>query len=124
MNTLISRENVSPDALPCCFLLFLSFKSSPCLIISPLSLHPLRHNSFVRSSFDHLLPLLYALLPLLLFFLLQGTVNNQTGIFPETFVKIIKPLPESDSEGESGGHTYSCLRCFLLTPSGVDTRSV
>uniref|UniRef100_A0AAX7SHC1 Neutrophil cytosolic factor 4 n=1 Tax=Astatotilapia calliptera TaxID=8154 RepID=A0AAX7SHC1_ASTCA len=52
---------------------------------------------------------------------LEGTVNNQTGIFPETFVKIIKPLPESDSEGESGGHTYSCLRCFLLTPSGVDT---
>lgn len=62
---------------------------------------------------------------LLFFFsLLQGTVNNQTGIFPETFVKIIKPLPESDSEGESGGHTYSCLRCCLLTPSGVDTRSV
>uniref|UniRef100_A0AAX7V7I7 Neutrophil cytosol factor 4 n=1 Tax=Astatotilapia calliptera TaxID=8154 RepID=A0AAX7V7I7_ASTCA len=55
---------------------------------------------------------------------LEGTVNNQTGIFPETFVKIIKPLPESDSEGESGGHTYSCLRCFLLTPSGVDTRDV
>uniref|UniRef100_A0A3Q0R0M3 Neutrophil cytosol factor 4 n=1 Tax=Amphilophus citrinellus TaxID=61819 RepID=A0A3Q0R0M3_AMPCI len=55
---------------------------------------------------------------------LEGTVNNQTGIFPETFVKIIKPLPESDSEGEGGGHTYSCLRCFLLTPSGVDTRDV
>ncbi|KAM9314677.1 neutrophil cytosol factor 4 [Pholidichthys leucotaenia] len=55
---------------------------------------------------------------------LEGTVNNQAGIFPESFVKIIKPLPESDSEGEGGGHTYSCLRCFLLTPSGVDTRDV
>ncbi|XP_043971494.1 neutrophil cytosol factor 4 isoform X2 [Gambusia affinis] len=55
---------------------------------------------------------------------LEGTVNNQTGIFPESFVKIIKPLPESDSEGEGGGHTYSCLRCFLLTPSGVETRNV
>ncbi|XP_041837728.1 neutrophil cytosol factor 4 [Melanotaenia boesemani] len=55
---------------------------------------------------------------------LEGTVNNQTGIFPETFVKIIKPLPESDSDGEGGGHMYSCLRCFLLTPSGVETRDV
>ncbi|XP_054896852.1 neutrophil cytosol factor 4 isoform X3 [Poeciliopsis prolifica] len=55
---------------------------------------------------------------------LEGTVNNQTGIFPESFVKIIKPLPESDSEGEGGVHTYSCLRCFLLTPSGVETRDV
>lgn len=52
----------------------------------------------------------------------QGTVNNQTGIFPQSFVKIIKPLPESDTEGESEGPTYSCLRCFLLTPSGVTTR--
>lgn len=60
----------------------------------------------------------------------QGTVNNQTGIFPQSFVKIIKPLPDSNTvgegegEGEGGGegHTYSCLRCFLLTPSGVDTR--
>lgn len=55
---------------------------------------------------------------------LQGTVNNQTGIFPQSFVKIIKPLPESDTEVEGEGHTYSCLRCFLLTPSGVDTRYV
>ncbi|KAM4584683.1 neutrophil cytosol factor 4 isoform 2-T2 [Odontesthes bonariensis] len=54
----------------------------------------------------------------------EGTVNNQTGIFPESFVKIIKPLPESDSEGEGGGYTYSCLRCFLLTPSGVEARDV
>lgn len=60
----------------------------------------------------------------LLFSSLQGTVNNQTGIFPESFVKIIKPLTDSDSEGEGEGHTYSCLRCYLLTPSGVDTRSV
>ncbi|XP_054459776.1 neutrophil cytosol factor 4 [Anoplopoma fimbria] len=55
---------------------------------------------------------------------LEGTVNNQTGIFPQSFVKIIKPLPESDSEGEAGGPSYSCLRCFLLTPSGVTTRDV
>ncbi|GLD63899.1 neutrophil cytosol factor 4 isoform X1 [Lates japonicus] len=55
---------------------------------------------------------------------LEGTVNNQTGIFPESFVKIIKPLPESDSEGEGGGYTYSCLHCCLLTPSGVITRDV
>uniref|UniRef100_A0A3P8WYH5 Neutrophil cytosolic factor 4 n=1 Tax=Cynoglossus semilaevis TaxID=244447 RepID=A0A3P8WYH5_CYNSE len=55
---------------------------------------------------------------------LEGTVNNQTGIFPESFVKIIKPLPESNSESEGGVRTYSCLRCFLLTPSGVDTRWV
>uniref|UniRef100_A0A3Q3F4J8 Neutrophil cytosolic factor 4 n=1 Tax=Labrus bergylta TaxID=56723 RepID=A0A3Q3F4J8_9LABR len=54
----------------------------------------------------------------------EGTVNNQTGIFPQSFVKIIKPLPDSDSEGEVGGPTYSCLRCFLLTPSGVQTRDV
>ncbi|KAF1394683.1 hypothetical protein PFLUV_G00003690 [Perca fluviatilis] len=55
---------------------------------------------------------------------LEGTVNNQTGIFPLSFVKIIKPLPESDSEGEGGGPTYSCLRCLMLTPSGVNTRDV
>ncbi|KAF3852893.1 hypothetical protein F7725_006248 [Dissostichus mawsoni] len=26
----------------------------------------------------------------------EGTVNNQTGIFPQSFVKIIKPLPGSE----------------------------
>ncbi|XP_068607370.1 neutrophil cytosol factor 4 [Brachionichthys hirsutus] len=55
---------------------------------------------------------------------LEGTVNNQTGIFPQSFVKIIKPLPDDDAEGECQGHTYSCLRCLLLSPSGVDTRDV
>ncbi|XP_033969361.1 neutrophil cytosol factor 4 [Trematomus bernacchii] len=55
---------------------------------------------------------------------LEGTVNNQTGIFPQSFVKIIKPLPESEVEAEAGAPTYSCLRCFLLTPSGVQTRDV
>ncbi|KAE8300508.1 Neutrophil cytosol factor 4 [Larimichthys crocea] len=55
---------------------------------------------------------------------LEGTVNNQTGIFPQSFVKIIKPLPETETEREGEGPTYSCLRCFLLTPSGVDTRDV
>lgn len=54
----------------------------------------------------------------------QGTLNNQTGIFPQSYVTIIKPLPDSDTESGSEGHTYSCLRCFMLTPSGVDTRSV
>nr|XP_061792149.1 neutrophil cytosol factor 4-like [Nerophis lumbriciformis] len=55
---------------------------------------------------------------------LEGTVNNQTGIFPESFVKIIKPLLDSESEGEVEGPTYSCLRCYMLTPSGVQTRDV
>ncbi|XP_061685212.1 neutrophil cytosol factor 4 [Syngnathoides biaculeatus] len=55
---------------------------------------------------------------------LEGMVNNQTGIFPESFVKIIKPLPESESEGEGEVRTYSCLRCYLLTPSGIQTRDV
>lgn len=54
----------------------------------------------------------------------QGTVNNQTGIFPQSFVKIIKPLPNGSTEGEDEGHTYSCLRCFLLGPSGIDARWV
>ncbi|KAJ4920667.1 hypothetical protein JOQ06_005138 [Pogonophryne albipinna] len=54
----------------------------------------------------------------------EGTVNNQTGIFPQSFVKIIKPLPESEVEAEAGALTYSCLRCFLLTPSGVQARDV
>ncbi|XP_056157622.1 neutrophil cytosol factor 4 [Lampris incognitus] len=55
---------------------------------------------------------------------LEGTVNNQTGIFPETFVEIIKPLPEAVGDEASSAHSYSCLRCYLLTPSGVDTRDV
>ncbi|XP_010870997.2 neutrophil cytosol factor 4 [Esox lucius] len=61
---------------------------------------------------------------------LEGTVKDRTGIFPESFVKIIKPLPESDSDGEGGedsrkgAGSYSCLRCYLLTPQGVDTRDV
>ncbi|XP_077380592.1 neutrophil cytosol factor 4 isoform X3 [Festucalex cinctus] len=54
----------------------------------------------------------------------EGTVNNQTGIFPQSFVKIIKPLPESDSEGEEESHACSCLRCYLLTPSGIQARDV
>ncbi|XP_055364236.1 neutrophil cytosol factor 4 isoform X2 [Betta splendens] len=55
---------------------------------------------------------------------LEGTVNNQTGIFPESFVKVIKALPDSDSDGEGGAHLYSCLHCFLLTPAGVEARDV
>ncbi|KAF3852897.1 hypothetical protein F7725_006252, partial [Dissostichus mawsoni] len=31
-----------------------------------------------------------------IFLLQRGTVNNQTGIFPQSFVKIIKPLPGKD----------------------------
>uniref|UniRef100_A0A1A8AZW8 Neutrophil cytosolic factor 4 n=1 Tax=Nothobranchius furzeri TaxID=105023 RepID=A0A1A8AZW8_NOTFU len=54
----------------------------------------------------------------------EAMFDFRGGIFPESFVKIIKPLPDSDSEGENGGHTYSCLRCFLLTPSGIETRDV
>ncbi|XP_072298128.1 neutrophil cytosol factor 4 [Eucyclogobius newberryi] len=54
---------------------------------------------------------------------LEGTVNELTGIFPQSFVKIIKPLPPSDRDAE-GGHTYSCLRCFLLRPDATDARDV
>uniref|UniRef100_A0A673HDW7 Neutrophil cytosol factor 4-like n=1 Tax=Sinocyclocheilus rhinocerous TaxID=307959 RepID=A0A673HDW7_9TELE len=53
---------------------------------------------------------------------LEGTVRDKTGIFPESFVNIIKPLPESDSDEEGGASmsgnraqsSYSCLRCYLL----------
>lgn len=55
---------------------------------------------------------------------LEGTVNNQTGIFPESFVKVIKPLPEDEGDVASSAPCYSCLRCYLLTASGVDTRDV
>ncbi|KAL1005713.1 hypothetical protein UPYG_G00063060 [Umbra pygmaea] len=61
---------------------------------------------------------------------LEGTVKDRTGIFPESFVKIIKALAESDSDGEGvdssrkGAGSYSCLRCYMLTPQGVDTRDV
>uniref|UniRef100_A0A4W4FLS9 Neutrophil cytosolic factor 4 n=1 Tax=Electrophorus electricus TaxID=8005 RepID=A0A4W4FLS9_ELEEL len=53
---------------------------------------------------------------------LEGTVKDRIGIFPESFVKIIKSLPESDSDEEGGPSksrggaqsSYSCLRCHLL----------
>ncbi|XP_064179837.1 neutrophil cytosol factor 4 [Anguilla rostrata] len=64
---------------------------------------------------------------------LEGTVRDRTGIFPLSFVKIIKPLPESDSEGEgktSSGKmgppagSYSCLRCYLHQGQDIETRDV
>lgn len=63
---------------------------------------------------------------------LEGTVRDKTGIFPESFVKIIKPLPESESDEEGGASkkadraqgSYSCLRCYLLKPEGIDTRDI
>ncbi|XP_062404457.1 neutrophil cytosol factor 4 [Sardina pilchardus] len=67
---------------------------------------------------------------------LEGTVRDRTGIFPESFVKIIKPLAgsgsdeEGEGEGEGGGpkapgvSAYSCLRCYLLQPQGIDTRDL
>ncbi|XP_016379952.1 neutrophil cytosol factor 4-like [Sinocyclocheilus rhinocerous] len=63
---------------------------------------------------------------------LEGTVRDKTGIFPESFVNIIKPLPESDSDEEGGASmsgnraqsSYSCLRCYLLQPEGIDTRDI
>lgn len=125
MNRLISLDNFSPDARPCCFLVSRFFKSSTHLIITSVPYHSIFWDStylLFLISYSAFILLLFCLLSSCLF--LQGTVNNQTGIFPQSFVKIIKPLPESDSEGESGGPSYSCLRCFLLTPSGVDTRSV
>ncbi|MBN3323424.1 NCF4 factor, partial [Atractosteus spatula] len=47
-----------------------------------------------------------------------GTVREVTGIFPCSFVKIIKPLPD-DSDSDEGGDagkgpgSSSCLRCYL-----------
>lgn len=54
---------------------------------------------------------------------LEGTVNQDTGIFPQSFVKIIKPLPPSDGDTE-GGSCYSCLRCYLILPDSTDSRDV
>lgn len=54
---------------------------------------------------------------------LEGAVNEHTGIFPQSFVKIIKPLPSSEGDTETG-HSYSCLRCFLIQPHETDTRDV
>lgn len=54
---------------------------------------------------------------------LEGTVNQDTGIFPQSFVKIIKPLPPSEGDTE-GGSCYSCLRCYLLSPDSSDSRDV
>ncbi|KAG9338870.1 hypothetical protein JZ751_025310 [Albula glossodonta] len=64
-----------------------------------------------------------------------GTVRDRTGIFPQSFVKIIKPLPESDSDGEGEGRvpgaqrgppagSYSCLRCYCHQGQDVETRDV
>uniref|UniRef100_A0A8C6T9M1 Neutrophil cytosol factor 4 n=1 Tax=Neogobius melanostomus TaxID=47308 RepID=A0A8C6T9M1_9GOBI len=54
---------------------------------------------------------------------LEGTVKDHTGIFPQSFVKIIKPLPPSDCDNAEGP-SYSCLRCFLVQPHASDTRDV
>lgn len=122
MNRLISLQNFSLDARPCCFPVDSSLNHQPVTSVPYLSIFRdsthlllLMNTSSCFSSFLFLSVLLSS--P-------QGTLNNQTGIFPQSFVKIIKPLPNSDAEGEGEGHTYSCLRCFLLTPSGVNTRSV
>ncbi|KAG7491494.1 hypothetical protein MATL_G00004130 [Megalops atlanticus] len=66
---------------------------------------------------------------------LEGTVRERTGIFPQSFVKIIKPLPESDSDGEGEGGasrarsgppagSYSCLRCYLYQGGSTETRDI
>lgn len=61
---------------------------------------------------------------------LEGTVRDKTGIFPESFVNIIKALPESDSDEEGGASksgkqgSYSCLHCYLLQPEGIETRDI
>ncbi|KAJ3615168.1 hypothetical protein NHX12_018736 [Muraenolepis orangiensis] len=51
---------------------------------------------------------------------LEGTVNNQTGIFPESFVKVIKPLPEDEGGVSSSAYSYNCLHCYLLTDVCVE----
>ncbi|XP_062846037.1 neutrophil cytosol factor 4 [Trichomycterus rosablanca] len=63
---------------------------------------------------------------------LEGTVKDRIGIFPESFVEIIKPLPESDSDEEGGTSkkrngapsSYSCLHCCLMHSGGIDERDV
>ncbi|KAJ8363251.1 hypothetical protein SKAU_G00120820 [Synaphobranchus kaupii] len=66
---------------------------------------------------------------------LEGTVRDRTGIFPQSFVKIIKPLPESDSEGDgewkalgnlegAPAGSYSCLHCYLQQGQEIQTRDV
>lgn len=63
---------------------------------------------------------------------LEGTVRDRTGIFPESFVKIIKALPENESDEEGGASrnssraqgSYSCLHCYFLQPEGIETRDI
>ncbi|XP_006636887.1 neutrophil cytosol factor 4 [Lepisosteus oculatus] len=60
---------------------------------------------------------------------LEGTVQEVTGIFPRSFVKIIKPLPD-DSDSDEGGEagkgpgSSSCLRCYLYESRRQQLRDV
>ncbi|XP_066563215.1 neutrophil cytosol factor 4 isoform X2 [Amia ocellicauda] len=57
---------------------------------------------------------------------LEGTVRGVTGIFPQSFVKVIKPLPDDSDEEEAGGGRggYSCLRCYLQENNETQLRDV
>ncbi|MBN3295121.1 NCF4 factor, partial [Amia calva] len=53
-------------------------------------------------------------------------VRGVTGIFPQSFVKVIKPLPDDSDEEEAGGGRggYSCLRCYLQENNETQLRDV
>uniref|UniRef100_A0A673GIR4 Neutrophil cytosol factor 4 n=1 Tax=Sinocyclocheilus rhinocerous TaxID=307959 RepID=A0A673GIR4_9TELE len=48
---------------------------------------------------------------------LEGTVRDKTGIFPESFGGASK-------SGNRAQSSYSCLRCYLLQPEGIDIRDI
>ncbi|XP_028672615.1 neutrophil cytosol factor 4 isoform X1 [Erpetoichthys calabaricus] len=55
---------------------------------------------------------------------LEGSLRNITGIFPQSFVKIIKPLPDDSSDEDDARKTTSCLRCFLHEALKTEIRDV
>ncbi|XP_034766822.1 neutrophil cytosol factor 4-like isoform X1 [Acipenser ruthenus] len=57
---------------------------------------------------------------------LEGTVRDAVGIFPQTFVKVIKQLPEKDSDSEEseGGKQLNCLRCYYYDAGTPQSRDI
>ncbi|KAK1146852.1 neutrophil cytosol factor 4 [Acipenser oxyrinchus oxyrinchus] len=55
---------------------------------------------------------------------LEGTVRDAVGIFPQTFVKVIKQLPEEDSEESEGGKQLNCLRCYYYDAGTPQRRDI
>ncbi|XP_058872164.1 neutrophil cytosol factor 4 isoform X2 [Acipenser ruthenus] len=56
----------------------------------------------------------------------EGTVRDAVGIFPQTFVKVIKQLPEKDSDSEEseGGKQLNCLRCYYYDAGTPQSRDI